>query len=103
MITTIVTFRLREKKSVAEARALFQGTAPRYQSQPGLIRKYYFLAEDGLSAGGIYLWKARADAEALYDDAWRAFVTDKYGVPPDLVYLHTPVIVDNTLGQIISD
>ena len=101
MITAIATFRLPKRLTVDEARAIFQGTAPRYQSQPGLIRKYYVLAEDGMTAGGVYLWESRQAAEALYTGEWRAFVTGKYGTPPELVYMDTPVIVDNATGQIV--
>ena len=103
MITAIVTFALPRRFDVAEARALFLSTAPRYQSLPGLIRKYYVLSEDGLRAGGVYLWQSRAQAEAVYDDAWRAFVTEKYGSAPELVFLDTPVIVDNLTQQIVAD
>jgi hypothetical protein len=101
MITTIATFQLPRRLTVDEARAIFQSTAPRYQSQPGLIRKYYVLSEDGMTAGGVYLWQTREDAEALYNDAWRAFVAEKYGAPPQLTYMNSPVIVDNTTQQII--
>jgi hypothetical protein len=101
MITTIVTFRLPKRLTVAEASAIFQSTAPRYQAQPGLIRKYYVLAEDGMSAGGVYLWQSRQDADALYTDAWRAFVTEKYGAPPQVVHMESPVIVDNPTQQIL--
>ena len=70
---------------------------------PGLIRKYYVLAEDGMSAGGVYLWESRAAAEAVYTDAWRAFVTEKYGAPPQVAYLASPVVVDNKIGEILVD
>jgi len=103
MITAIVTFRLPKHLTVKEASAIFQGTAPRYQSQAGLIRKYYVLAEDGMTAGGVYLWQSRQDADALYTDAWRAFVTEKYGAPPQVVYMETPVIVDNPTQQILVE
>jgi hypothetical protein len=102
MITAIATFRLPQPLTVDEAKAIFESTAPRYQSQPGLIRKYYVLSEDGRTAGGVYLWQSRQAADALYDDAWRAFVTAKYGAPPQVVYMESPVIVDNTTGQIIT-
>ena len=103
MITAIATFRLPKSLTVDEARAIFQSTAPRYQSQPGLIRKYYVLSEDGTTAGGVYLWRSKQDAEAMYDDAWRAFVTEKYGAPPQVVYMESPVIVDNTTRQILVE
>jgi hypothetical protein len=101
MITAIATFRLPRRLTVEEARAIFQSTAPRYQSQPGLVRKYYVLSEDGMTAGGVYLWQTRQAAEALYTDEWRAFVTGKYGTPPEVVYLECPVVVDNTTRQIL--
>lgn len=103
MITAIATFRLPKRLTLDEARSIFQGTAPRYQSQPGLIRKYYVLAEDGMTAGGVYLWRSRKDADALYTDEWRAFVTGKYGAPPQVVYMDSPVIVDNPTQQILVE
>jgi hypothetical protein len=103
MITAIATFRLPQRLTVDEAKAIFQSTAPRYQSQSGLIRKYYVLSEDGMTAGGVYLWHSRQAADALYNDAWRAFVTEKYGAPPQIVYMETPVIVDNTTRQILTE
>jgi hypothetical protein len=103
MITAIATFRLPKRLTVEEASTIFQGTAPRYQAQPGLVRKYYVLAEDGMTAGGVYLWRSRQDADALYTDAWRAFVTEKYGVAPQVVYMETPVIVDNPTQRIIVE
>jgi len=103
MITAIATFRLPKRLTVDEAKAIFQGTAPRYQSQPGLVRKYYVLSEDGMTAGGVYLWESRQAADALYTDEWRAFVTGKYGTPPEVTYLECPVIVDNATRQILVD
>jgi hypothetical protein len=103
MITAIATFRLPKALTLNEAKAIFQSTAPRYQTLPGLLRKYYVLSEDGLTAGGVYLWQSRQAADALYDDAWRAFVTEKYGAPPQVVYMESPVIVDNTTRQILVE
>jgi hypothetical protein len=103
MITAIATFRLPRRLTVDEAKGIFRSTAPRYQSQPGLIRKYYVVSEDGMTAGGVYLWQSREDADAMYDDAWRAFVTEKYGAPPQVVYMNSPVVVDNATGQIIVE
>jgi hypothetical protein len=103
MITAIATFRLPSRLTADEAKSIFRSTAPRYQSQPGLIRKYYVLSEDGMTAGGVYLWENRQAADALYTDAWREFVTAKYGAAPQLVYMESPVIVDNTTQQILVD
>lgn len=100
MIVTIVTFQLAKPATLAEITRTFQGTAPKYQGVPGLIRKNYFLSEDGRRAGGIYVWESRADAERMYTADWKKFVTEKYGTPPAVDYLHSPVMVDNRDGSI---
>lgn len=101
MIVTIVTFELPQPTTVAEITKTFEATAPKYREVPGLLRKNYWLSEDGRRAGGIYLWAARADADRLYTDDWKAFVTEKYGKPPRIDYLHAPVMVDNREGEIV--
>ncbi len=102
MITTLTTFALSTPITLEEARRIFLSTAPKYQSVPGLVRKTYILSQDGATAGGVYLWNSRADAEALYTDAWRAFVRDKYGTKPTVTYFDSPVLVDNQSQQIIT-
>jgi len=103
MITALVQFSLPAPLSVEQARAIFHSTAPRYLGMPGLVRKYYVLSEDGRTAGGVYLWQTRADAERVYTDEWRQFVRDKYGSAPRLSYFEMPVLVDNATGQITAD
>lgn len=103
MITTLVEFKLPQPISREQARATFLSTAPKYQDLPGLIRKYYVVSPDGSTAGGIYLWQSRADADRLYTDDWKAFVRGKYGTEPSITYLDCPVVVDNLTGGITSD
>lgn len=100
MIVTIVTFNLAEPTTLAQMTRTFQSTAPKYQGLPGLLRKNYFVSEDGRRAGGIYVWNSRADADRVYTAEWRKFVEGKYGVPPQIDYLHSPVMVDNREGTI---
>jgi hypothetical protein len=103
MITVMVTFQLPKAMTVDEARMIFLGTAPKYQAVAGLIRKYYVLSQDGKTAGGIYLWKSQAEAQALYTESWKAFVREKYGCDPAVVYMDSPVVVDNLSHEIIAD
>jgi len=103
MITALVQFKLPEPMSPDKAQAVFAGTAPKYREVKGLVRKYYLLSEDGATAGGVYLWESRADAEQLYSDDWKAFIAQKYGTKPSITYFASPVIVDNLVGQIITD
>ena len=100
MIVTIVTFNLATPTTPAEMTKTFQATAPKYQGLAGLLRKNYFVSDDGKRAGGIYVWQSRADADRVYTAEWRKFVEGKYGVPPQIEYWHAPVMVDNREGTI---
>ena len=100
MIVAIVTFRLKRPASAEEMTAVFQGTAPKYRNMPGLLRKNYWVSEDGRRAGGIYVWETRADAERVYTAEWKKLVESKYGSAPEIEYLHSPVMVDNRDGTI---
>ena len=102
MITTIVQFKLPQPITSEKAREIFLSSAPKYQGLPGLIRKYYLLSEDGLTAGGVYLWESREQAEQLYTWEWKDFVRGKYGSDPSVTYNECPVIVDNLTGEIIK-
>ena len=52
MITARVQFKLPERMTVEQARAVFASTAPRYLAMQGMVRKHSILALDGLTAGG---------------------------------------------------
>jgi len=103
MITALVQFRLPQPITRDKAREIFSSTAPKYRNIQGLIRKYYVLSEDGRTAGGVYLWKSRADADRLYADDWKRFILEKYGSEPSVQYFDCPVIVDNLSGEILKD
>ena len=100
MIVAIVTFRLSKRWTVEEAAAVFKSTAPKYLGKPGLVRKHYYVTEAGDRAGGIYFWESKAAAEACYTPEWKAMVTDKYGVAPEILYADVPVSVDNVSNAI---
>jgi hypothetical protein len=103
MITALVQFKLPHPVTPDKAREIFSSTAPKYRDVPGLIRKYYLLSEDRGTAGGVYLWRSREDAERVYTDDWRKFIAEKYGAEPSVQYFATPVVVDNLIGEIIAD
>ncbi|MDP2171120.1 MAG: YdhR family protein [Rhodocyclaceae bacterium] len=102
MITAMATFKLPKPLTLDEARKIFLSTAPKYQDVPGLIRKYYVLSHDGSTVGGIYLWNSQAEAEAMYNESWRAFVREKYNTDPTVTYMDCPVVVDNVSHEILS-
>ncbi|HZN27535.1 MAG TPA: YdhR family protein [Burkholderiales bacterium] len=102
MIVAIVTFKLPERWTVADAASVFRSTAPKYLGKAGLVRKHYYITEAGDRAGGIYLWESKAAAEACYTREWKAMVTEKYGASPDILYAEVPVSVDNIANVIES-
>lgn len=99
MITAIVRFPLAAGTTLAQARELFEGSAPKYQGLAGLVRKYYLFDEQTVSGGGCYLWQSRAAAEAVYTEEWKAMIEQRYGAAPQISYFDTPVIVDNSVGE----
>jgi hypothetical protein len=101
-VIAIVSFKLPQKQTLEQATATFQSTAPKYLNMPGLLRKNYFLTEDGMRAGGVYVWESRAAAARVYTPQWQAFVKAKYGSDPEIVYVDTPVLVDNERGGIVD-
>jgi hypothetical protein len=103
MITALVQFKLPQPLSREKASQIFSSTAPKYREIQGLIRKYYILSQDGETAGGVYLWNSQVDAERLYTDEWKAFILDKYGSLPSVTFFESPVVVDNTIGEIIAN
>jgi hypothetical protein len=103
MITVIVQFKLPEPVTHNKAKEVFLSTAPKYQEVQGLIRKYYLLSEDGGTAGGVYLWKSREDAERLYTDEWKQVVVERYGANPSITYFDSPVVIDNLSNEVVTD
>lgn len=103
MVVAVVTYALPRAASIADVRRAAASGAHRYLNLPGLLRKNYWLSEDGMRAGGIYVWESRARAEAFYTPEWKQFVTRQYGAAPEIVYLYSPVMVDNAAGRIVTD
>ena len=102
MITAVVQFTLTPGTTLADATAIFQSTAPRYLGLAGLIRKNYLFDPTSGVGGGCYLFTSRAAAEAIFDDKWRALISEKYGAEPDVRYFETPVVVDNVVNEIVE-
>src|SRR5262245_40795236 len=103
MIVTLTTFRLSKPITPEEARTIFLSTAPTYRGVQGLLRNHYVLSQDGATAGGVYFWNSRSEAEAMYTPSWRSFVKEKYGTDPTVTYFESPVVVDNVAGKILTE
>jgi hypothetical protein len=100
MIMAIVSFKLTQPRTLEDMKQVFRSTAPKYLGLPGLLQKNYFLTDDGLRAGGIYVWESKERAQQFYSPEWQKFVAGKYGAPPEILYVDSPVMVDNQAGKI---
>src|SRR3569832_545501 len=103
MIITLTQFTLPKPLSREEVRKIFLSSVPFYRVTLGLVSMHYVVSDDGATVGGIYMWKSREDAQAMYTDAWRAFVRGKYGTDPYVTYFDCPVVVDNVAQQIRTE
>jgi hypothetical protein len=102
-MTIVVTrFSLPAPLTNDEVKPIFLSTAPLYQGRPGLLRKHYLLSDDGRTAGAVYLWQSRSEAEKCYSSEWRQFVTEKYGSEPSVTFFENLVTVDNVTGASIT-
>jgi hypothetical protein len=99
----ITTYTFPEPVAVKDVKRAAARGAQRYLNLPGLLRKNYCLSEDGLRASGVYVWESRSRAETFYNTEWKVAMTRQYGVAPEIVYLHSPVMVDNVAGRIVVD
>ena len=102
MITALVQFKLPQPVTREKAQQLFVASAPKYRETAGLIRKYFLLSEDGGTAGGVYLWKSKQEAEGLYTKEWIDSIRERYGALPSVTYFESPVVVDNLTNEVIS-
>jgi len=103
MITALVQFKLPKPVTREKAQEIFVSSAPKYRETPRLIRKYFLLSEDCGTAGGVYLWKSKKDAEGLYTEEWGNYIRERYQALPSVTYFESPVVVDNLTNETISD
>jgi hypothetical protein len=100
MIIAFVQFNIPFEMSLDDARTRFLESAEFFQKAEGLKRKYYLF--DGKTGGGVYVWENREVAEKMYDERFRKTIEEKYGNIPTVRYIDVPVLVDNTIGEIIT-
>jgi len=102
MIVELVTFKLPATTTREEVFEKFARTADTWRQNPDLVRKYYlFDAVNGV-AGGVYLWRARADAEKWHGADFRSRVRDIYGAEPESRFFETPIVVDCLGGEVVD-
>lgn len=95
MITVLVTFPLLNRQNDRAIARDFSNISEMFYDIPGLLRKYFIIAEDGSYGGGIYLWESREAAQSFHSENFSNIIQERYGVAPKIVFLECPIVVDN--------
>jgi hypothetical protein len=103
MITEIVTIKLPDGTTREELLSTFEKTVPSWAENPDLIRKIYLFDAETGTAGGVYLWKDKAQAEKWHGAEYRKKVKELYGTEPESQFFETPIVIDNRFGEIVRD
>lgn len=102
MYTVMWTFQVPAGVAKTDLEARIKASAHTYLGIPGLIRKYYGIAEDGRTLSGIYLWSSKVQADAFYTPAWIAMVTERWGTAPTRAAWETPMVVESADNRLIA-
>jgi hypothetical protein len=100
MLTEIVLFDLPDGMTRAQVVENYNKTAPKWHANPDLIRKNYLYDPEKGRGGGVYLWPDLAAAQRWHDEAWITMAAGIYGNRPSIQYFETPIVVDNSAGEI---
>lgn len=80
----------------AEMLEKFQASEPMFRGVPKLIRKQYGYDEETHTGYSVYTWESEADARAFYNEDFIAHFTKTFGTTPELLFIDTLFVVDNT-------
>jgi hypothetical protein len=102
MHTVMWTFQVPQGTTRQDLVNTINASAHTYQGIPGLIRKYYGIAEDGRTIVGIYLWNAKQDADRFYTPQWVAMVTERWKAAPMKQEWSTPMVVESAEKRLVK-
>ncbi|NER79400.1 MAG: YdhR family protein [Leptolyngbya sp. SIO1D8] len=103
MFIVFVNFSLSPTQRPQQLAEDFANISGMFYDVPGLLKKYFTIAEDGHSAGGVYLWESRDAAEAFYTENFQLIIEERYGATPQITYFNCPVLVDNQFHYEFQD
>ena len=103
MIVVRVLFDVEAGADIVALEKKMLASAVKYEGLEGLTRKYYVWNDEKSKVGGIYLWESRAVAEAWYNEAWFATMTEAWGKKPFVEYLGCSIVVDNETKNTVSN
>jgi heme-degrading monooxygenase HmoA len=94
-IATLVEIPVPAGATPERLRQGFEAAVPEYRQVPGLLRKHFTVSigNSPTTFGGVYLWKDQASAEAWFNAAWHARVTQTYGQDARIEWFDTPILL----------
>jgi len=98
-----VNFKLPADIDAKKAGNSSRASAPKYRGLKGWCASTTCSTREAASAAAVYLWKSKADADAVYTPQCKAYIADAYGTPPEIRYFETSVVVDNESEKTILD
>jgi len=97
MTITFTRFSLSKGTDLDQLRASFFAAGPLFEDAPGLVRKHFIIAEDGRTAGGVYLWEDRDAAASFLTTFVVPLIFEKFGVEPTIEFFESPHVVEGAL------
>lgn len=97
MTISITRFSLPHGIDLDQLRARFYAAAPLFEDVPGLVRKHFLIADDGRTAGGVYVWEDRESAAAFLTLVVAPLIFEKFGVEPTIEFFESPLVVESAV------
>lgn len=94
MTISFTRFSLPKGIDLDQLRAGFFAAGPLFEDAPGLVRKHFIIAEDGRTAGGVYVWEDRDLAVAFLTTFVAPLIFEKFGVEPTIEFFESPYTVE---------
>lgn len=102
MIVELVTFGLPEGWTRDQELEAVRGVAPKWASDPDLVRKHFLwgLGQDAGTGAGLYVWPSVEAARRAHGEEWREAIRRRTGHEPIVRYFDLMAVVDNERGEV---
>lgn len=96
MIGAIVTFTYGDNFDEQAIRKIAETARTKFEGMPGLRSKAFTFSSGKRQATNFYVWDSEEAAKAFFTDELLRFVTELYGVRPDVDLVQVVALVENT-------
>lgn len=96
MIGAIVTFTYGDNFDEQAIRKIAETARTKFEGMPGLRSKAFTFSSGKRQATNFYVWDSEEAAKAFFTDELLRFVTELYGVRPDVDLVQVVALLENT-------